>query len=43
MGEITGHEEIRGISGKSEGEARFRTQLKIGNRDLYGLDFQMDR
>ena len=40
MGEITDHEEIRGISGKAEGEARYRTQLKIGNRDLYGLDFR---
>ena len=40
MGEVTDHEEIRGISGKSEEVARFRTQLKIGNRDLYGLDFR---
>ncbi len=40
MGEVTAHEEIRGISGKAEEEARYRTQLKIGNRDLYGLDFR---
>ncbi len=40
MGEITAHEEIKGISGKSLAEPKFRTQLKIGNRDLYGLDFR---
>jgi len=41
MGEITAHEKIRGISGKSETEVdEYRTQLKIGNRDLYGLDFR---
>ena len=38
MGEITAHEEIRGIKGKSD--EKFRTQVKIGNRDLYGLDFK---
>lgn len=41
MGEITAHEQIRGISGKSDTvEDKFRTQLKIGNRDLYSLDFR---
>ena len=41
MGEITAHEQIRGISGKSDTvEDKFRTQLKIGNRDLFGLDFR---
>jgi len=40
MGEITAHEEIKGISGKSLAKPKFRTQLKIGNRDLYGLDFR---
>jgi len=41
MGEITAHEQIKGISGKSDTEeAKYRTQLKIGNRDIYGLDFR---
>lgn len=41
MGEITAHEEIKGISGKSKvGQERYRTQLKTGNRDIYGLDFR---
>ncbi len=41
MGEVTAREQIRGISGKSDTkEAKYRTQLKIGNRDLYGLDFR---
>ena len=40
LGEITGHEKAK-LHGP-EGEDIFveRTQLKIGNRDLYGLDFK---
>lgn len=40
LGEITGHEKAK-LHGP-EGEEIFveRTQLKIGNRDLYGLDFK---
>ena len=40
LGEVTGHEKAK-LHGP-EGEEIFveRTQLKIGNRDLYGLDFK---
>lgn len=40
LGEITSHEKAK--LHNSEGEDIFveRTQLKIGNRDLYGLDFK---
>lgn len=40
LGEITGHEKAKAHG--SEGQDVFieRTQLKIGNRDLYGLDFK---
>ncbi|HML94744.1 MAG TPA: phosphate ABC transporter permease PstA [Thermodesulfobacteriota bacterium] len=40
LGEITGHEKAK-VHGP-EGEDVFveRTQLKIGNRDIYGLDFK---
>ncbi len=40
MGEITGHEKIKTFSKKESADDAFRTQLKIGNRDLYGLDFR---
>ena len=39
LGEITAHEKIQSFS-KEDKEDAFRTQLKIGNRDLYGLDFK---
>lgn len=41
LGEVTAHEKIRGIKGEAVGDGEeYRTQLKIGNRDLYGLDFR---
>jgi phosphate transport system permease protein len=41
LGEITGHERIRGMGALDKNEvAEFRTQVKTGNRDLYGLDFK---
>ena len=41
LGEITGHERIRGMGALDKDEiATFRTQVKTGNRDLYGLDFR---
>lgn len=40
LGEITGHEKVKTFS-SGEGETFIeRTQFKIGNRDLYGLDFR---
>lgn len=39
LGQLQGRESVRGAHGvKSESE--FRVKLKIGNRDLYGLDFK---
>ncbi len=39
LGQLQGRELVRGAHGvKSESE--FRVKLKIGNRDLYGLDFK---
>ncbi len=39
LGQLQGRELVRGTHGvKSESE--FRVKLKIGNRDLYGLDFK---
>lgn len=40
MGEITGSEKIRQFGTEDDKEEGYRTQLKIGNRDLYGLDFR---
>jgi phosphate transport system permease protein len=37
LGEVTAREEIPAPAGKEGG---YRVQLKIGNRDLYGLDFR---
>ena len=39
LGQLQGRESVRGATGiKSDSE--FRVKLKIGNRDLYGLDFK---
>lgn len=39
LGQLQGRESVRGTTGvKSDSE--FRVKLKIGNRDLYGLDFR---
>ncbi|MCY3986573.1 MAG: phosphate ABC transporter, permease protein PstA, partial [Candidatus Dadabacteria bacterium] len=39
LGQLRGRELVRGTSGvKSNSD--FRVKLKIGNRDLYGLDFK---
>ena len=40
MGEITDHEKIRTFGTADDKEDAYRTQLKTGNRDLYGLDFR---
>lgn len=40
MGIITGHEKVKGYNAAPDAPEIFRTQLKIGNRDLYGLDFK---
>lgn len=40
LGEITSHERVQTFSKQDEADAAYRTQLKIGNRDLYGLDFR---
>lgn len=40
MGVITDHEKIKGYNAGPEAPEIYRTQLKIGNRDLYGLDFK---
>ncbi len=38
LGQFRARESVRGIEGLSDSE--FRIKLKIGNRDLYGLDFK---
>ena len=38
LGQFAGEESIPQF-GKDKGETKYRTRLKIGNRDLYGLDF----
>jgi len=40
LGEITGHEKVKGYNAADDVPFIERTQLKIGNRDLYGLDFR---
>jgi len=40
LGVITGHENVRGYNAGPDAPEIYRTQLKIGNRDLYGLDFK---
>lgn len=40
MGVITGHENVKGYNAAPDAPQIYRTQLKIGNRDLYGLDFK---
>lgn len=40
LGEITGTEKVKGMNAAEGEEYIERTQLKIGNRDLYGLDFR---
>lgn len=40
LGEIVGREQIPTSVTPESPEGRYRLQLKIGNRDLYGLDFQ---
>ncbi len=40
LGEITGHEKVKGYNAAEDEPYIERTQLKIGNRDLYGLDFR---
>ncbi len=40
LGEITGHEKVEGYNAAEDEPYIERTQLKIGNRDLYGLDFR---
>lgn len=39
LGQITAHEELP-HSVAEEGDTRYRTQLQVGNRDLYGADFR---
>ena len=39
MGEVTEREEIPTPGAAPGGPKQFRTQLKVGNRDLYGADF----
>ena len=39
LGQFAGEESIPQF-GKEKGEKKYRTRLKIGNRDLYGLDFK---
>lgn len=38
LGRVRAHEEIPGTT--AMGQPRFRTQLQVGNRDLYGADFR---
>ncbi len=40
MGIITGHEKVKGYNAADDAPPIYRTQVKIGNRDLYGLDFK---
>ena len=40
LGEITGHEVIHDSVSTEFPEGKGRVQLKVGNRDLYGLDFR---
>lgn len=40
LGEITGREKVKGYNAAEDEPYIERTQLKIGNRDLYGLDFR---
>lgn len=40
MGVITGHEKVKGYNAADDAPSIYRTQVKIGNRDLYGLDFK---
>lgn len=40
MGIITGHEKVKGYNAAPDVPEIYRTQVKIGNRDLYGLDFK---
>lgn len=40
LGEITGHEKAKAHDPDGQDMTIERTQLKIGNRDLYGLDFR---
>jgi len=40
MGVITGHEKVNGYNAAPDAPSIYRTQVKIGNRDLYGLDFK---
>jgi phosphate transport system permease protein len=38
LGQVRAHEEIPGSAGT--GQAQFRTQIQVANRDLYGADFR---
>ena len=40
LGEITAYEKVKTFSKRDDIDDAYRTQLKIGNRDLYGLDFR---
>ncbi len=40
LGEVTGHEVIHNSVNAKFPEGKGRIQLKVGNRDLYGLDFR---
>ena len=40
LGEVTGHEVIHNSVSTEFPEGKGRVQLKVGNRDLYGLDFR---
>ncbi len=40
LGEVTGHEVIHNSVSTEFPEGKGRIQLKVGNRDLYGLDFR---
>ncbi|WP_447970974.1 phosphate ABC transporter permease PstA [Nitrospira sp. M1] len=40
LGEVTGHEIIHDSVNSDSPEGKGRIQLKVGNRDLYGLDFR---
>ncbi len=40
MGVITGRERVKGYNAAADAPEIYRTQVKIGNRDLYGLDFK---
>ena len=40
LGEITGHEIIHNSVSEKLPEGKGRVQLKVGNRDMYGLDFR---